>query len=313
MKALANLVRLSILSSGSRPEGSAPTRILFTSSIAVAGRFPDLNPKGPLEVPEVALEAINSAEFGYPEAKWVCEALLVAAEELYGDGSSEGEPLMHGSIVRIGQMTGPEGSGAWNESEHFPIIVSTSQRLRALPAIDGVSPSIHQSNAAELTKIIVPLLASCQPCRRCHCRTSLLRRLQAILSYGEPLAAIVERASTQACLHPRRTRWSASCCSLLRLARSRSRPRRGSRAQPSVQDTRFLGKQLREDGHGICYAEDGEYPVGFAYDGKEYVIRYETFRGVHQLLEGCRRNAVTMNFIRRWLYVQPLVLVRLLF
>lgn len=137
VKALANLVRLSILSSGSRPEGSAPTRMLFTSSIAVAGRFPDLNPKGPLEVPEVALEAINSAEFGYPEAKWVCEALLVAAEELYGDGSSEGEPLMHGSIVRIGQMTGPEGSGAWNESEHFPIIVSTSQRLRALPAIDG--------------------------------------------------------------------------------------------------------------------------------------------------------------------------------
>ena len=140
MKALANLVRLSILSAGMRPEGSAPTRLLFASSIAVAGRFPDLNPKGPFEVPETPLGANNSAEFGYPEAKWVCEALLVAAEELYGNGSEEGEPLIHGSNVRIGQMTGPEGSGAWNESEHFPIIVRSSQALKALPSVDGVSP-----------------------------------------------------------------------------------------------------------------------------------------------------------------------------
>ena len=131
-------MRLSILSTGTRPLGAAPTRLLFASSIAVAGRFPDLNPKGPYEAPEAALQAVNSAEFGYPEAKWVCEALLVAAEELYGAGSSDGEPLMHGSNVRIGQMTGPEGSGAWNESEHFPIIVRTSEVLKALPAVDGV-------------------------------------------------------------------------------------------------------------------------------------------------------------------------------
>jgi thioester reductase-like protein len=142
VKAVANLVRLSILSAGTRPIGSAPTRLLFASSIAVAGRFPDLNPKGPFEVPEDALQAINSAEFGYPEAKWVCEALIVAAEELYGTGSTEEEPLMRGSNVRIGQMTGPEGSGAWNESEHFPIIVRTSQALKALPAVDGVGRSI---------------------------------------------------------------------------------------------------------------------------------------------------------------------------
>jgi thioester reductase-like protein len=141
VKAVVNLVRLSILSSGTRPEGSAPTRVLFASSIAVAGRFPDLNPKGPFEVPEAVLEANNSAEFGYPEAKWVCEALVVAAEELYGAGCNEEEPLMHGSSVRIGQMTGPEGSGAWNESEHFPIIVRTSQAVKVLPAIDGVSSS----------------------------------------------------------------------------------------------------------------------------------------------------------------------------
>ena len=137
VKAVVNLVRLSILSAGMRPEGSAPTRLIFTSSIAVAGRFPDLNPNGPLEIPEAPLPAANSANFGYAEAKWVCEELLVVAQELYG-GSSEEEPLLCGSNVRIGQMTGPEGSGAWNESEHFPMIVQSSRTLNALPVIDGV-------------------------------------------------------------------------------------------------------------------------------------------------------------------------------
>jgi thioester reductase-like protein len=142
VKAVVNLLRLSILSAGTRPEGSFPTRLLFASSIAVAGRFPDLNPKGPFEVPEIPLDAANCAAFGYPEAKWVCEAIILAAEELYGVGASGEEPLLRGSNVRIGQMTGPEGSGAWNESEHFPIIVRTSQVLGVLPAVDGVSRSI---------------------------------------------------------------------------------------------------------------------------------------------------------------------------
>lgn len=136
---LTNLVRLALLSSGRRSVGSAPTRLLFASSIAVAGRFPALNPHGPFEVPETSLGAENSAEFGYPEAKWVSEQVLLAASELYGDASGIEEPLVQGCNVRIGQMTGPEGSGAWNESEHFPIIVRTSQQLGALPALNGVS------------------------------------------------------------------------------------------------------------------------------------------------------------------------------
>ncbi|KAG6899620.1 hypothetical protein C0995_005371 [Termitomyces sp. Mi166 len=137
IRALSNLVRIALLSAGRRAVGSAPTRILFASSIAVAGRFPSLHAQGPFEVPETFLEAFNSAEFGYPEAKWVCERLLLGASELYGDASSIEEPLIRGSSVRIGQMTGPEGSGAWNESEHFPIIVRTSQQLGALPELKG--------------------------------------------------------------------------------------------------------------------------------------------------------------------------------
>ncbi|RDB14628.1 Non-canonical non-ribosomal peptide synthetase FUB8 [Hypsizygus marmoreus] len=137
VKALTNIVRLALLSSGRRSSRSPPTRLLFASSIAVVGRYPTLNTDGPFEVPETSLDADNTAEFGYPEAKWVCERVLLAAAELYGDACSIEEPLIQGSSVRIGQMTGPEGSGAWNESEHFPIIVRTSQQLGALPSLEG--------------------------------------------------------------------------------------------------------------------------------------------------------------------------------
>ncbi|KAG5644326.1 putative NRPS-like protein biosynthetic cluster [Asterophora parasitica] len=137
VRGLSNLVRLSLLSAGRRPVGSPPTRILFASSVAVAGQFPSLNPSGPFEVPEISLGAENSAAFGYPEAKWVSERVLLAASELYGDACSIEEPLVQGANVRIGQMTGPEGSGVWNESEHFPIIVRTAQQLGALPALEG--------------------------------------------------------------------------------------------------------------------------------------------------------------------------------
>ncbi|TFY83837.1 hypothetical protein EWM64_g160 [Hericium alpestre] len=138
VRALCNLARLSLLSAAKFPTDRQPRRILFASSIAVVGRFPLLHPEGPFDVPETHLDAANTAEFGYPEAKWVCERVLQAFSDLYGKpGHRQQETLVQTSSVRIGQMTGPEGSGAWNENEHFPIIVRTSQKLRALPDIDG--------------------------------------------------------------------------------------------------------------------------------------------------------------------------------
>jgi len=148
---LCNLVRLALLSSGKRAPGSPPTRVLFASSVAVAGRFPLLNPHGPYEVPEAPLDAENTAEFGYPEAKWVCERVLMAAVEMYGSVYNVEEPLILGSSVRIGQLTGPEGSGVWNESEHFPIVVRASQKIKALPVIQGVrSPFFSFLGSANL-------------------------------------------------------------------------------------------------------------------------------------------------------------------
>lgn len=134
LAALSNLLRLALQSAGTRPSCTEPTRVLFASSIAAVGRFPLLNPEGPLEVPETPLRAINTAEFGYPEAKWVGEQIGMAANRLYGGGD---DTLVRASSVRIGQMTGPEGSGAWNESEHFPLIVHSCTALKAVPALSG--------------------------------------------------------------------------------------------------------------------------------------------------------------------------------
>ena len=97
-----------------------------------------MNPSGPADVPEVAVEPHNTEDFGYPEAKWVCEQILLKANELFGTDNLK-MPLLRTSSVRLGQLTGPEQSGSWNETEHFPIIVRTSQMIKALPDIEGVS------------------------------------------------------------------------------------------------------------------------------------------------------------------------------
>ena len=63
----------------------------------------------------------------------MCEQVGKAAAELYG----QDDALVKASSVRIGQMTGPEGSGTWNESEHFPLLVHSSAALKVVPALSG--------------------------------------------------------------------------------------------------------------------------------------------------------------------------------
>ncbi|TFK36292.1 hypothetical protein BDQ12DRAFT_687165 [Crucibulum laeve] len=136
IQALCNLVKL-CLEGSAQTAHAQPKRILFASSIAVVGHYPDLDPEGPVFVPEEPVPAEATDKFGYPEAKWVCEELVARVNELYGTQTYEGAPLIRGTNVRIGQMTGPEGSGAWNQTEHFPIIVQASQMISALPIVSG--------------------------------------------------------------------------------------------------------------------------------------------------------------------------------
>ncbi len=85
------------------------------------------------------------AQFGYPEAKWVCKELLL---------SLKGK--VRGSSVRIGQMTGAE-AGAWNESEHFPVVVGASKAIRALPRLEGTLSWLPVNHAGQ---IVLELLFS---------------------------------------------------------------------------------------------------------------------------------------------------------
>ncbi len=111
---LINLVKIA------RRSSVKDVRILFASLIAVVGQYPSQSVQEQPVPPELM------AEFGYLEAKWVCEELLF---------SLKGK--VRGSSVRIGQMTGAEGARAWNESEHFPVVMGASKTVGMLPRLEG--------------------------------------------------------------------------------------------------------------------------------------------------------------------------------
>ncbi len=122
-----------------RRSSAKDVRVLFATSIAVVGQYLSQ------PVPEKPVPPESTVAFGYPEAKWVCKLLL----------SLEGK--IRGSSVRIGQMTGAEGVGVWNESKHFPVVVSASKAVGALPRLEGTLSCLSVNHASQ---IIVELLFS---------------------------------------------------------------------------------------------------------------------------------------------------------
>ena len=134
-KGLCHLVRLALLNAGT-------IRIIFASSIAVASRYsPPSSSTFPssetpiFQVPEIPLDATHPAPFGYAQSKWVCEQLLESVNQLFGSA-------VRASVVRLGQITGTIDKGAWNEWEHVPLMVRTSQSLGVVPDLRGVSLSL---------------------------------------------------------------------------------------------------------------------------------------------------------------------------
>ncbi|TFK50162.1 putative aminoadipate reductase [Heliocybe sulcata] len=116
-----NLIQLALAS----PLGTN-MRFIFTSSISVtqswgrdAGPFPEA-----VDLPvEVAVGG------GYGEAKYICEKLLVKANELGIETSS----------LRIGQIAGGKPDGAWATTDWVPIFVKSSRVLGCLPDAQGVA------------------------------------------------------------------------------------------------------------------------------------------------------------------------------
>lgn len=120
----------SIIQLALRSTSPAPPRLVFTSSIASVARYPSKT--GQSQVPEIPMDDPDvTAPFGYPEAKWVCEQILLQGAKVH---NARFEPI----IVRVGQLTGSTSGGSWSATEHLPSMFKSSQTLGALPDISGV-------------------------------------------------------------------------------------------------------------------------------------------------------------------------------
>ena len=113
-----------------------PVRILFSSSIAAVGRYPQVGDIMTGNIKETQnLNPAVSEHFGYAEAKWVCEQLFEGAKKIC-------RGTVAATSVRIGQLAGSEATGAWSTAEHFPMLVKSCQAVRKVPDIPGVSDSL---------------------------------------------------------------------------------------------------------------------------------------------------------------------------
>ncbi|KAF5848114.1 hypothetical protein GGP41_005505 [Bipolaris sorokiniana] len=100
----------------------------FISSIATVGHYPIH--EGTPHIPEQRVTIEHVLPNGYGDAKFVCERML---DETLHKHSSRFSVM----AVRLGQVAGCSASGYWNENEHLPFLIKSSQTLRALPKFEG--------------------------------------------------------------------------------------------------------------------------------------------------------------------------------
>ncbi|KAI1145783.1 hypothetical protein F4825DRAFT_442844 [Nemania diffusa] len=142
---ILNLLDLAANTTRTRQHGTAaqPVRLLFASSIAVL-RYSSNGPSG-ASIPESVVEDPSAVTpMGYAEAKWIGERILDEA----GAGALAGrvEPI----VVRIGQISGPAGTGGvWKTNEHMPILVQASQKVGAFPDVRGTISWLPADHAAQ--------------------------------------------------------------------------------------------------------------------------------------------------------------------
>jgi len=128
-RVLRNLIDLAALISAHHPSSSkSKVGFQFISSIAVVGHYP-LHENTP-HVPEQRVTIEHVLPNGYGDAKFVCERML--------DLTLAQHPSQFSVMaVRLGQVAGSSTSGYWNENEHLPFLLKSSQTLRVLPRFDG--------------------------------------------------------------------------------------------------------------------------------------------------------------------------------
>lgn len=100
----------------------------FISSIATVGHYPIAT--GVSHIPEQRMCIEHVLPNGYGDAKFVCERML--------DETLQKHPShFNTTIVRLGQVAGSSISGYWNENEHLPFLIKSSETLRVLPQFHG--------------------------------------------------------------------------------------------------------------------------------------------------------------------------------
>lgn len=125
-RVLRNLIDFAALASAHH--SSARVGFQFISSIATVGHYP-LH-EGTPAVPEKRMDIEHVLPNGYGDAKYVCERML--------DETLHKHPGRFSVMaVRLGQVAGSSISGYWNETEHLPFLLKSSQTLRVLPRFDG--------------------------------------------------------------------------------------------------------------------------------------------------------------------------------
>lgn len=126
-RVLRNLIDLAALVSAHHSSDSKVS-FQFISSIATVGHYP-LHEGSP-HVPEQRGTIEHVLPNGYGDAKFVCERIL---DETLHKHSTRFNIM----AVRLGQVAGSSISGYWNENEHLPFLLKSSQTLRVLPKFEG--------------------------------------------------------------------------------------------------------------------------------------------------------------------------------
>lgn len=125
----------------------AAARLVFISSTAAVSS----QAGGERPVPEMtSSEPEDASPLGYSRSKWVAENICAAARvggsyttmpAGRGDATLSADEKFPVVIIRVGQLCGSRTHGAWNASEAYPILLSSSRITGCLPNLQDESLS----------------------------------------------------------------------------------------------------------------------------------------------------------------------------
>jgi thioester reductase-like protein len=129
LQGVRNIIDLAL--SSPRP---SPPHITFVSSVAVVAGWPGPAPEASLETPATCLKQ------GYAHSKYVAEKIIERAVSQC--------PKIKATIIRSGQISGAEVTGAWSPKEHMPILLKSCRDFGVVPddlPVNFTSEALHSA------------------------------------------------------------------------------------------------------------------------------------------------------------------------